>query len=351
VALGLGQTLLLAGAALAAYRWLVPWVTLRLHLDEEENLLFAFLLLFAFVGGATAMGLPFLVGAFFAGFSLSAFPANGLFRGTLASFSDFFIAVFFVVLGLIVALPTAASVLQALLLGLGLMLCTVVLVAFLAERTGLSARDALQTGLLLTPTSEFSLILVLNGAIAGILSDQVFALVAFLTVATMSLTPFIATPRVAGWLMRLHPRARGPKTGTAPPRDHILLVGLDYFGDHLIDSIREAGHGLVILDDDAVRVRTLCAREIDCRQFRSIDAAVLEAAGIAGARAILCAPRNAHEAFELLEHSRQRTSVRPYVRVFDEEEARAVEARGGRPIIMTERTLDGLNAWMATLRS
>ncbi|MFP4541364.1 MAG: NAD-binding protein, partial [Opitutales bacterium] len=119
--------------------------------------------------------------------------------------------------------------------------------------------------------------------------------------------------------------------------------------DHLIDSIREAGHPFVILDDDPVRVRNLCARKLDCRQFQAIDEETLEAAGLREARAILCAPRQAHEAFELLEHARGRARVRPYVRVFDEEEARAVEQRGGHPIVMTEGTLEGLKAWVDTL--
>lgn len=348
VATGVLATMALAAGALICYRWIVPWVTLSLHLDDEETLLFAFLLLFVFLGASSVLGLPFIVGAFFAGFTLSAFPTNGLVRGILASFSDFFLAIFFVVLGLIVALPSPEIFVKAIVLGAVLISVTVALVAALGERCGLNARNAIRTGLLLTQTSEFSLILVLQGVAAGLLGAEVFSLVVFLTVMTMTLTPFIATDRVTNLALRLHPRSRRPLP-TTTPKDHVLLVGLDYFGDHLLDSVREAGFEIVVLDDDAVRVRELCDRKIDCRQMDAIDTETLDRAGIREAKAILCAPSHPREAYGLLRHAKQHARTRPFVRVFDEDEAREVDALGGRPIIMTARTVESLLEWIQTV--
>ncbi len=347
VAAGLAGTVALAGVAYVFYRWIVPFVTLRLHLDDEETLLFALLLLFLFGGLSVVLQLPFIVGAFLAGFTLSAFPTNGLVRGLLASFSDFFLSVFFIALGMFITLPGAVVLAHAAVFSLAVIAFTVVGVAFLAERLGLNARYALFTGLLLTQTSEFSLILVLQGVNAGLLAPEVFSLIAVLTVTTMTLTPFLATDRVATFLMRLHPRARRRRDRRAStPAGHVLIIGLDYFGEHLIDPLRAAGHRVVVLDDDAVRVRQLCDRNVDCRQVETYEPKFLDSAGLSRAKAVLCAPKHVEDIEPVLRHIRRMGGPTPLVRVADEVDGKRIESLGGRPVITAERALDQLIDWL-----
>ncbi len=346
VAAGLAGTVALAVVAYVFYRWIVPYVSLHLHLDEEEMLLFALLLLFLFGGLSVALQLPFIVGAFLAGFTLSAFPTNGLVRGLLASFSDFFLSVFFIALGMFITLPGPGVLAHAAVLSLAVIVFTVVGVAFLAERLGLNARYALFTGLLLTQTSEFSLILVLQGVIAGLLAPEVFSLIAVLTVTTMTLTPFLATDGVTTFLMRLHPRARRRHDHGSTPSGHVLIIGLDYFGEHLIDPLRAAGHRVIVLDDDAVRVRQLCDRSIDCRQVETYEPNLLDSAGLSRAKAILCAPKHVKDIEPVLRHARSMGGPEPLVRVADEVDGKRVEALGGRPVITSERALDQLIDWL-----
>lgn len=343
---GLGGTVALAFAAYVFYRWLVPSITLHFHLDEEEMLLFALVLLFLFGGLSVFLELPFIVGAFLAGFTLSAFPTNGLVRGLLASFSDFFLSVFFIALGMFITLPGLTVLAQAAIFSLAVIVFTVLGVAFLAERIGLNARYALFTGLLLTQTSEFSLILILQGVIVGLLAPEVFSLIAVLTVTTMTLTPFLATDRVATALMRIHPHARRhPETETTP-KNHILIIGLDYFGEHLIDPLLAARHRVIALDDDAVRVRRLCERRIDCRQILTYDPKLLDSVGLTRARAILCAPKRIKDIEPVLHHVARMGGPKPLVRVADEIDAQHVKELGGAPIVITNRSLDLLTDWL-----
>ncbi|MCC5808193.1 MAG: cation:proton antiporter [Opitutales bacterium] len=343
---GLAGMIALALVAYVFYRWIVPFVTLRFHLDDEETLLFALLLLFLFGGLSVWLQLPFIVGAFLAGFTLSAFPTNGLVRGLLASFSDFFLSVFFIALGMFITLPGPGVLAHAAVLSLAVIVFTVVGVAFLAERLGFNARYALFAGLLLTQTSEFSLILVLQGVNAGLLAPEVFSLIAVLTVTTMTLTPFLATDRVAAFLMRMHPRARRRDDHGSTPAGHILIIGLDFFGEHLIDPLRAAGHRVVVLDDDAVRVRQLCDRNIDCRQIETYEPMLLDRAGLSRARAVLCAPKHVEDIEPVLRHARTMGGPTPLVRVADEIEGKRVEALGGRPVVTAEHALDQLIDWI-----
>ena len=143
--------------ALTVHRKLIPWVTRQLSLDEEELMLGALGMLFAFSGTAYLLGLPFLVGAFFAGFALSAFPMNGLVRGMLGSLSSFFLALFFISIGAIITMPDLQLIEHSLIFIAVLIAVTVFLVTIVSEMVGYSTRTSIETGLLLSQTSEFSL--------------------------------------------------------------------------------------------------------------------------------------------------------------------------------------------------
>lgn len=64
------------------------------------------------------------------------------------------------------------------------------LVALVAEWRGLNARAAIETGLLLAQTSEYSLLLGLSGVALGHVSQETFSVLALTTVITMTMTPF-----------------------------------------------------------------------------------------------------------------------------------------------------------------
>ena len=205
--LALLKALALGSVALLLHRRLVPWVCRRFSADEETLMLGALATLFTFSAVAYLLQLPFLVGAFLAGFILSAFPMNGLVRGMLGSLTGFFLALFFISIGFVLTLPTGAMLLHGLVLICVLLIVTVLLVTILAERLGYSTRAALEAGILLSQTSEFSLLLAFAGMSTGHLSTELFSMIALITVSTMTLTPLISRDSITWRLMKLHPQA------------------------------------------------------------------------------------------------------------------------------------------------
>jgi CPA2 family monovalent cation:H+ antiporter-2 len=93
-------------------RWGAPLLE-RIQDDEETLMLIVLAVLFAFIAVTDLLALPLVVGAFFAGVSLSAFPINALIRPQLGSIGDFFSAIFFTALGALIRLPTGTELLQA----------------------------------------------------------------------------------------------------------------------------------------------------------------------------------------------------------------------------------------------
>jgi Kef-type K+ transport system membrane component KefB len=338
---GVGSVLLLMAAAAAALRWLTP-LLLRLELDEERLLLSVLAVLFLFVGAASALELPLIAGGFLAGVSLSSFPASGILREQLDPISDFFAAVFFVALGAIVGVPTLPQLGQALLLAAIVVVLTPGVVTVAATHAGVRRRPALESGLLLAQTSEFSLVVGLVGLAAGHLDANAFTIVALVTVITMTATPFLSTERVAWTLLR----GAGLRQGT-PERvastGHVVLLGSGENGSVVLDALRAAGVPVTVVEDEPAIVAELRSRGVDAIRGDATDRAVLERAGIGSARAVVSTLRRTAELEPLFEAAAGRIPV--LVRVFSDEEADAVRAYGATPVLYAEAAADDFLRW------
>ncbi|TVP77482.1 MAG: potassium transporter [Gemmatimonadales bacterium] len=342
VLLGVAGTLALTGLSWVVLRWFAPFATQTLAFDDESLLLVVLSILFGFLGLAWWMDLPLVAGGFLAGVSLSGFPVHALVRGQLNSLSDFFNALFFTALGAFLVLPTGAEVLQALILLAVVVLLTPPLVAFLAERAGFSARPALLSGVLLAQTSEFSLVVGLQGVVTGQVSEGLFTVITLVTVASMILTPFLATDRLIWKLVKLHP-ARSRARDAEPPSDHILLLGCGQSGLSILELLMLGPDQPVAVDDDPTIIARL--EEAGIRAFRGdiTDLEVLEAAGARSARAIISTVRRVEDNRYILALTDRKTPT--FVRTFDSDSARWVEQMGGQAVVYSDAGADDFIAW------
>jgi CPA2 family monovalent cation:H+ antiporter-2 len=348
LAMGAGllrATLLLAGAW-AAQRWIIPrWLTRR-KFDEETLLLVVLALLFATVGVASQLGLPLVVGAFLAGFMLSPFPTSGLVRGQLSSLAEFFQAVLFVTLGEALVWPTPAAALAVVALVLTVLVVTPPLVAWVAERTGLSARGAIESGLLLAQTSEFGIVAGLVGLTSGDLTREWFSVLLLATAISMALTPFIATERVTRALLHWHPARRRRPPAAEPPAGHILMLGFGAAGMWVVKALRAQGHEVLVVDDDPAIIAQLERAGIPCRRGDGSEEHTLQRAGAAQARVILAGMRRVSEAEQVLRLVR---GVPTIVRVAEAEDAERIRRLGGIAVINAHAAADTFCEWFDKL--
>ncbi len=341
---GLAGTAVLFALAYVCLRWLMPYLILGSRLDEELLLLVVLAALFVFLGASFLLDLPLVVGAFLAGVSLSSFPVNGVVRGLISSLSDFFLALFFIALGMILIIPSGAAFFQALAFALFVVLATPPLVAFVGVRCGLSYRASLESGLLLAQTSEFSLLIALYGLFLGQISEEVFAIVAMVTVLTMMSTPFLGTDGVARTLMRLRPnRARVPGD-VEEPENHILVLGYGSNGHRIVQPILKAGHRVLVVDDDPGRIRGLRAEGIPCLRGDACDEDILRRAGAREAKLILSSLRQIADSECVLRHVRVRR-IPVLVRVFEPGEAERIRRLGGTPLVTSEASARQFERW------
>jgi CPA2 family monovalent cation:H+ antiporter-2 len=334
VAAGMGGTVALFALAILCQRWLMPLLVVRLKLDEETLLLSILATLFVFIALSFWMGIPIIAGAFLAGFALSAFPVNGLVRGVLGS------------LGLIVTVPDTVVLLEGLGLALLVLLVTPPLVTVAAEWIGLSSRSAIESGLLLAQTSELSLVLLLNGLLLGHVTPEIFSILALVTVVTMSCTPFLATDAMTERLLHLHPLHRRPAAGFMK-KDHVLLLGFGAGGMWVVKPLREAGHDVLVVDDDPVVIRELQQAGIPWIYGDGSDAKTLEQAGARDAKLVIAAMRRIEAAERVLKFLKGKPVI---VRLFEEEHARRVQEMGGIPILNSMAAADTFMQWFTTTK-
>jgi len=337
----------LAAAALTVLagvfvKWVTPFLVLRLRLDEEALLLVALAILFGFAGLAIAMDLPLVAGAFLAGLSLSVFPVSGRFRSMLNSLNDFFLAIFFTALGAIIVIPDGEYLWRALVLAALVVLFTPPIVTFIAERSGLSARPAIESGLLLAQTSEFSLVVALQGLVLGHLSGDVFSMIALITVVTMILTPFLATDAMTWRLMRFHPVRKRQEPGYTPA-GHVLLLGCGDNGMPLLETLLTAGHEVVVVDDDPAVIDRLAEGEVTAIRGDGSDYDVLRRAGAQEARVVISTMRRVRDAEQVVRHLPE---VPVLVRVFDDADGRRIEKLGGTAVRYSDAAANDFFRWL-----
>jgi Kef-type K+ transport system membrane component KefB len=340
--LGLLAALVLVALAWVCLRWVTPYLITRLRLDEEALLLTTLALLFVFLGLADLLGLPLVAGAFLAGVALSPFPVSGVLRGQLNSLSDFFHAVFFTALGAFLVLPSLMGLFQALVLALLVVLATPPLVTIVAERAGLSARPAIESGLLLAQTSEFSLVVALQALALGHVDQEVFTIVALITVATMILTPFLATDRNTWRLMAFHPLRQTARIDR-PMRDHVLLLGCGDNGWPLLETLIGAGHEVLVVDDDPAVIDRLREGDIPSIRGDGSDYEVLHAANAREAKIIISTMRRPGDNTVLLDYV---DGVPTLVRVFEPEDAERIRAHGGTPVLYSRAAAEDFLKWL-----
>ncbi len=342
---GLIRAVGLGFVAIGLHRWFVPWATTRLKLDEEELMLGALGILFIFSGFAYLLQLPFLVGAFLAGVSISAFPMNGLVRGMLSSLSSFFLALFFIAVGATLTLPQSTMFWHMLIFIIVLIIVTVGLVSVIGEAVGYSTRASIEAGILLSQTSEFSLLLALTGMASGQISAELFSMIALITVGTMTLTPLISRESYAWMLMKLHPRYRSGEVNCENLRDHAVLIGYGRAGRQTLQIFKEHNIPVIVIDDDAAVIRQLIANQVHCIQGDGSDPRILARANCREAKVVICSMRRTRDskiALDLLKD----TGTKVFIRTFEPAETEFVKSAGGYPIETAQAAAHSMIEWL-----
>ena len=163
-------------------------------LSDNQELLFlgALAWCFAFTSAGVFLGFSKEIGAFLAGVAIASLPYSYAIVNKMKPLRDFFIVLFFVVLGsnLVFASPDIVLV-PALIFSVFVLVGNPVIVFVLMHFLGYKGRTSFLSSLTVAQISEFSLILVFLGQSVGHLSQGVVSVITLVAVLTIGASTYL----------------------------------------------------------------------------------------------------------------------------------------------------------------
>lgn len=329
-----GMGLLLGAAALLAWKALPPafaWIARSQPALLTWSLAWCFVLVLA----SYLMDLSLELGAFIAGVALAQLPYNHDLRRRVHPLMNFFVAVFFVSLGISMELGAAVETwpLVATLVLMTLLLKPP-LVAWLVRAFGEPPRVALRSGLTLGQTSEFSFILAALALGNGLIDGVMLSIVGAVGLLTMGISSFsiLRGDEIVDWADRkgLVPLlAGGSSVGTdletggevVGLRNHVIVVGMNSLGRRIVEFLHEEGQPVLAIDTDPAKLEGLpCHGLLGNAEYLS----VLEEAQAADAR-LLVSALHIEDVNRLLAYRAARFGIPAVIHAYDQAIERELE--------------------------
>lgn len=288
-----GAMLILAAAAAASARWLLQPLFRGVRTSHETVLVWSLAWCFIFIVAAELLHLSVELGSFIAGVSLAQLRFAEELRRRVQPIVNFFLAVFFVTLGLHMD-PVQALAAWPLILVMSVTVLVLKPLIMLASlpRFGLDGRTTFLTSLTLAQMSEFSFIVATLAAGAGVLGEDLLAaisLTGFLTIGISSyvilgsdgLYERLGGRRLFRWLDTAG--AAAPEE-EEPLEDHVIVVGMNTLGRRLVAELRTRNATVLAIDTDAAKLAAIDAHTM----LGSVDDhALLEEANYERARLVI----------------------------------------------------------------
>jgi Kef-type K+ transport system membrane component KefB len=289
-----GMALLLAAALLSA-RYVLPRVFGWIAGAPEPMLIWSLSWCFLFVLGAEVMGLSLEIGAFLAGLSLAQLPYNHDLRRRVHPLMNFFLAVFFVSLGVQMEFGGAAEhAVSAVVLSLFVLIGNPFIFMFIITKTGYGERTSFLTSVTVAQISEFSFIFAAMGLASGLIDQSILSLIGVVGVVTIAASSYMILYNhelygvVKRWgLLRMFPSPAADPAGDSPrPSGHVIVVGMNALGRRLVELLHERGETVVAVDTDPRKLEGLPAVTIlGSAEYYS----VMEEANLSAARLLISA--------------------------------------------------------------
>ncbi|MDF2179606.1 cation:proton antiporter [Aliiglaciecola sp. CAU 1673] len=252
---------LVVAILLSVGKWLLPRIFSEVARTRTDELfvLTALLVTLLAAGLTYLFGLSMALGAFLAGMMLSESQYRYQLEADIRPFRDILMGLFFITIGMRLALTPLFDHLHWVLLGvLVLMIGKIVLIRLIAWLFKSPGQDAWAAGIKLCQMGEFSFVLAALAVNHRIISPELSSMLLTIGVISMALTPYL-----------IHHSKGLAKNLTQPPpveqedideshqrqRDHALIFGYGRVGQTVGRMLRVEAIPFVAVDADPIRVQ------------------------------------------------------------------------------------------------
>lgn len=265
-----GVALLFVLAVIGKY--VMPRVTRTIATSRELLFIVSLAWLFVVAGVFYTSGFSIEVGALLAGVTLSLSAYRFEIGARLRSIRDFFIILFFVLLGFSTDLSQVADLWPlVVVLSVLAIIAKPLIVMFVMGHLGYTRRTYFFAGISLAQISEFSFILLAQGVRGGAVPDELITVVTLVGIVSITASTYFMY--YGEWLYRLCGRVVGvfEHSGAAPEANEdafaprFILFGHNRIGYAIVEYFRKTRAPVLVIDYDPAVVERLQAQGVPVR--------------------------------------------------------------------------------------
>lgn len=288
------------------------------------------------------VGLSYALGAFVAGMLISETKYRYQVESDIAPFRDILLGLFFISVGMLLNVSVLVEHIGLIVVLLALfLLFKIGLIALLTKFYGFEMGVGVRTGIILGQAGEFSFVVLALGLQTNLIDGDSLQLVLSVAVLSMLVAPFIIQKngRIARALVKSYSRNSIKVVDTIQEhsqdlRDHVIICGYGRSGQYLGRFLREENIPYVALDMDASRVQEAAAAGENVIYGDAGRRSVLEAAGLARAKAVIISYAETRGTMKVLHVIQERNPNLPViVRTHDDSEMDALRDAGAAEVV------------------
>lgn len=260
-------------------------------------------------------GFSIEVGALFAGVALASLPYAQEIGSRLKPLRDFFVVLFFIVLGESLNVSNlSAGLWPALVLSAIVIALKPLTITSLLGWLGYTKRVSFKAGINLSQISEFSIVLVVLAASVGMVSADISAIITLVAIITIASSTYLMQfdDQLFARFDRLKLKLFERKVTHHDPRSEgnypAVLFGYQKGGQEFVRLFKQMDQKFVVIDYDPEIIDIMQHHKINHLYGDVTDMELLEEAGVAKAKLIVCTITDFHSSQFLLNYLKRNDS-------------------------------------------
>ncbi|MEI8143005.1 MAG: cation:proton antiporter [Candidatus Berkelbacteria bacterium] len=273
--------------------YILPWF--MNYFAKSQELLFLFSMAWGLGLAALfhVLGFSIEIGALIAGVALSTSPFHFEISSKLRPLRDFFIVLFFVLLGSKISISSLAhNWIPVVVLSLFVLTVKPLIAIIVGLALGYKKRISFLAGNTLTQVSEFSIILLVAGVTYGHISESVLTIVTTVSMLTIAGSSYLIifsdkiykffTP-ILGTMERSNPR----ELKTESKKYEVVMFGCNRTGQELLEVFKDEASKFLVVDYDPEMIAHLKAMGVETRYGDADDNEFLDEIGFENVKMVV----------------------------------------------------------------
>ncbi len=325
-----------------------PQFTRMIAKSSESLFLFSlgWVFLLSAIVSSPFIGFSVEIGGLLAGLALANAHENFQIIARMRSLRDFFVTIFFVMLGLQM---TFANLFQILLPGIILSLFVIIIKPFIVmaivTALGYRKRTSFLSGISQSQISEFSLIMIFLGNKLGFISNEIVTLLTFVGIITFAVSVYLlqngnSLYKKFGKHLDIFNGSSSLEHSMSQDelsdlKDHVILVGAHQMGQSILRSLEGDGEKVLVVDFNPDITKKLKEEGVLSIFGDIADGEIQERIGLDRAKLIISTVPDLEDNLIMIE-AMQRLNHRAKIVVmaFDKDEAKILYKAGADYVVM-----------------